>query len=124
MEACRATSYQNRLSPIISREEDSLSSGVGFKDCTRSNLSGSSCTTTSSASSLTHDVVTETLRDVINLQHSAMRRIRDDAEKQKLDYVLKVTYDDVSDYSFPRVESVTMSRATFRLIVNLFILIC
>lgn len=88
--------YRSGLSPILSRDEDS-SSNITMKGATNiDNSTSSSSSASSSSNTATHGIVSETLKDVISLQHNAMRRIRTDAERQKLDYVLKVTYDDVS----------------------------
>lgn len=93
------TNCRSRLSPILSRDEDS-STNIAMKEARNTSDSSSSSTgisnnSSSSSNAGTHDIVTETLKDVISLQHNAMRKIRTDAERQKLDYVLKVTYDEV-----------------------------
>lgn len=94
------TNYHTRLSPIISRGEDDDLTALSSRESSRFSESSSA-----SSSSSTQDVVTDTLRDVITLQQNAMKRIRDDADRQKLNYVLKATYDEmVGKYNEEKLE--------------------
>lgn len=78
----------------------SLSSTNG--DSLRASKLTNSSTTSTFA---THDLVRDTLRDVIDLQQTAMEEMKVTADRHKVNYVMKVTYDEaIQKYENERLE--------------------
>lgn len=77
---------------LDSRADDELSDKCSLGlSCS----SGRSTTTSGGLGSSTHEIVQETMRDVIRLQQDAIHRIRETADRQKSAYVTRRCYEEV-----------------------------